>query len=87
LKLGFYSGEEDMEFSSFSSGTASAVKTWQASLGVREDGVMTAELLQRLFMDEDVETDKDEASTMKKEVKTETTNYSSENLFYSMARF
>ncbi|ANM66500.1 plastid transcriptionally active 5 [Arabidopsis thaliana] len=67
LKLGFYSGEEDMEFSSFSSGTASAVKTWQASLGVREDGVMTAELLQRLFMDEDVETDKDEASTMKKE--------------------
>jgi len=29
LKLGFYSGEEDMEFSSFSSGTASAVKTWQ----------------------------------------------------------
>ncbi|XP_020874775.1 uncharacterized protein LOC9306434 isoform X2 [Arabidopsis lyrata subsp. lyrata] len=67
LKLGFYSGEEDMEFSSFSSGTASAVKTWQASLGVREDGIMTAELLQRLFMDEDVETDKDEASTMKKE--------------------
>ena len=39
---------------------------------------MTAELLQRLFMDEDVETDKDEASTMKKEVKTETTNYSSD---------
>ncbi|CAE6198382.1 unnamed protein product [Arabidopsis arenosa] len=67
LKLGFYSGEEDMEFSSFSSGTASAVKTWQASLGVREDGIMTAELLQRLFMDEDIETDKDEASTMKKE--------------------
>lgn len=29
MKLGFYSGEEDMEFSSFSSGTASAVKTWQ----------------------------------------------------------
>lgn len=31
LKLGFYSGEEDMEFSSFSSGTERAVKTWQVS--------------------------------------------------------
>ncbi|XP_019087712.1 PREDICTED: golgin subfamily A member 6-like protein 22 isoform X3 [Camelina sativa] len=71
LKLGFYSGEEDMEFSSFSSGTASAVKTWQASLGFREDGVMTTELLQRLFMDEDTETDKDEANTIKKELVTE----------------
>ena len=30
-KLGFYSGEEDMEFSSFSSGTERAVKTWQVS--------------------------------------------------------
>ncbi|CAL8137698.1 unnamed protein product [Prunus armeniaca] len=29
-KLGFYFGEEDMEFSSFSSGTERAVKTWQA---------------------------------------------------------
>ncbi|CAL8137814.1 unnamed protein product [Prunus armeniaca] len=29
-KLGFYLGEEDMEFSSFSSGTERAVKTWQA---------------------------------------------------------
>ncbi|KFK36258.1 hypothetical protein AALP_AA4G098800 [Arabis alpina] len=71
LKLGFYSGEEDMEFSSFSSGTARAVKTWQASLGVREDGIMTAELLQRLFMDEitdeDIKTDKDESITMKQE--------------------
>ncbi|KAL6268935.1 hypothetical protein ACE6H2_025846 [Prunus campanulata] len=28
-KLGFYAGEEDMEFSSFSSGTERAVKTWQ----------------------------------------------------------
>ncbi|BBH09528.1 plastid transcriptionally active 5 [Prunus dulcis] len=28
-KLGFYSGEEDMESSSFSSGTERAVKTWQ----------------------------------------------------------
>lgn len=30
-KLGFYSGEEDMEFCSFSSGTERAVKTWQVS--------------------------------------------------------
>lgn len=29
--MGFYSGEEDMEFSSFSSGTERAVKTWQVS--------------------------------------------------------
>ncbi|KAG6435383.1 hypothetical protein SASPL_100255 [Salvia splendens] len=48
-KLGFYSGEEDIEFSSFSSGTERAVKTWQATLGLREDGIMTAELLHRLF--------------------------------------
>lgn len=32
LRLGFYSGEEDMEFSSFSSGTERAVKTWQVRL-------------------------------------------------------
>ena len=31
LRLGFYSGEEDMEFSSFSGGTERAVKTWQVS--------------------------------------------------------
>uniref|UniRef100_A0A1J3I2G5 Peptidoglycan binding-like domain-containing protein n=1 Tax=Noccaea caerulescens TaxID=107243 RepID=A0A1J3I2G5_NOCCA len=71
LKLGFYSGEEDMEFSSFSSGTARAVKTWQASLDLREDGIMTPELLQKLFMDqiteEDKETNKDKASTTKQE--------------------
>lgn len=30
-RLGFYSGEEDMEYSSFSSGTEKAVKTWQVS--------------------------------------------------------
>lgn len=29
MDLGFYSGEEDMEYSSFSSGTERAVKTWQ----------------------------------------------------------
>ncbi|XP_058094663.1 protein disulfide isomerase pTAC5, chloroplastic [Magnolia sinica] len=50
-KLGFYSGEEDMEYSCFSSGTERAVKTWQASVGTREDGVMTAELLERLFIE------------------------------------
>ncbi|KAF9604793.1 hypothetical protein IFM89_010334, partial [Coptis chinensis] len=49
-KLGFYSGEEDMEFSSFSSETERAVKTWQASLGACEDGIMTDELLEKLFM-------------------------------------
>ncbi|KAM5552695.1 protein disulfide isomerase pTAC5, chloroplastic [Rosa sericea] len=49
LKSGFYSGEEDMEFSNFSSGTERAVKTWQASIGLPEDGIMTEELLERLF--------------------------------------
>lgn len=49
LRLGFYSGEEDMEFSSFSSGTERAVKTWQAASGFREDGIMTAELLEILY--------------------------------------
>ncbi|KAL6903688.1 hypothetical protein ACP4OV_004501 [Aristida adscensionis] len=49
LKLGFYSGEEDMEYSSFSSGTERAVKTWQSSVGTSEDGVMTSELLDMLF--------------------------------------
>ncbi|KAF9606797.1 hypothetical protein IFM89_028173 [Coptis chinensis] len=39
-----------MEFSSFSSGTERAVKTRQASLGAFEDGIMTAELLEKLFM-------------------------------------
>lgn len=51
LKLGFYSGEEDMEFSSFSSGTERAVKTWQSSLGIPEDGIMTSNLLERLYLD------------------------------------
>ncbi|KAK2401817.1 hypothetical protein P8452_08458 [Trifolium repens] len=50
-KLGFYSGEEDMEFSSFSSGTERAVKTWQSSLGVTEDGIMTSELLEKLYLE------------------------------------
>lgn len=52
LKLGFYSGEEDMEFSSFSSGTERAVKTWQAAIGVPQDGMMTAELLETLFVEQ-----------------------------------
>ncbi|XP_059632191.1 protein disulfide isomerase pTAC5, chloroplastic isoform X2 [Cornus florida] len=53
-KLGFYSGEEDMEFSSFSSGTDRAVKTWQATLGAPEDGIMTAALLERLYMEQQI---------------------------------
>eukprot|EP00252_Welwitschia_mirabilis_P023712 TRINITY_DN677_c0_g1_i7.p1 TRINITY_DN677_c0_g1~~TRINITY_DN677_c0_g1_i7.p1 ORF type:complete len:354 (-),score=81.33 TRINITY_DN677_c0_g1_i7:608-1669(-) len=48
-RLGFYSGEEDMEYSCFQSGTESAVKTWQATLGVSEDGLMTQKLLSKLF--------------------------------------
>ncbi|KDP39386.1 hypothetical protein JCGZ_01143 [Jatropha curcas] len=54
-KLGFYSGEEDMEYSSFSSGTERAVKTWQATLGTTEDGIMTAELLDRLYMEQQIQ--------------------------------
>ncbi|KAL5702724.1 hypothetical protein ACHQM5_027901 [Ranunculus cassubicifolius] len=49
MKLGFYSGEEEMEFSSFSDDTERAIKSWQASIEVREDGMMTAELLEKLF--------------------------------------
>ncbi|KAD4384147.1 hypothetical protein E3N88_24315 [Mikania micrantha] len=52
LKLGFYCGEEDEEFASFSSGTERAVKTWQSSIGVPETGIMTTELLERLFIDQ-----------------------------------
>ncbi|XP_042426879.1 protein disulfide isomerase pTAC5, chloroplastic-like [Zingiber officinale] len=50
-RLGFYSGEEDMEYSSFSSGTERAVRTWQATVGAPEDGIMTADLLEWLFME------------------------------------
>ncbi|CAH9099472.1 unnamed protein product [Cuscuta europaea] len=50
LRLGFYCGEEEMEYSTFSTGTEHAVKTWQASFGAREDGIMTSELLERLFV-------------------------------------
>lgn len=56
----------------------------KASLGVREDGIMTEELLQILFMEqvinEDVKTDKDQPSTMKQEVKTETSTILGEML-------
>jgi peptidoglycan hydrolase-like protein with peptidoglycan-binding domain len=38
-ELGFYSGEEDIEYSMFSSGTETAVKAWQASRCVQEDGI------------------------------------------------
>ncbi|KAJ8512162.1 hypothetical protein OPV22_002596 [Ensete ventricosum] len=54
-RLGFYSGEEDMESTSFSSGTERAVKTWQASLGALEDGIMTTELLETLFREQSKE--------------------------------
>lgn len=60
LKLGFYCGEEDEEFSSFSTGTERAVKTWQASIGVPETGMVTAELLERLYMEQ-----KDEDTSFK----------------------
>eukprot|EP00270_Netrium_digitus_P016183 TRINITY_DN5780_c0_g1_i2.p1 TRINITY_DN5780_c0_g1~~TRINITY_DN5780_c0_g1_i2.p1 ORF type:complete len:252 (-),score=95.79 TRINITY_DN5780_c0_g1_i2:279-980(-) len=40
-----------MESFFFSSGTESAVKTWQATVCVREDGVMTPQLLALLFCD------------------------------------
>ncbi|XP_019428371.1 PREDICTED: uncharacterized protein LOC109336304 isoform X1 [Lupinus angustifolius] len=51
LKLGFYSGEDEMEYFSFDSGTDRAVKTWQAAVGVPEDGIMTHELLERLYLE------------------------------------
>ncbi|KAI3915634.1 hypothetical protein MKX01_015459 [Papaver californicum] len=53
-KLGFYSGEEDIEFSSFGSDTEHSVKSWQASIDAREDGVMTTELLEKLFSEEEM---------------------------------
>ncbi|KAL8106226.1 protein disulfide isomerase pTAC5, chloroplastic [Apium graveolens] len=48
-KLGFYCGEEDEEYSMFSSGTERAIKTWQASLRIPEDGIMSPELLEKLY--------------------------------------
>ncbi|KAM3356947.1 protein disulfide isomerase pTAC5, chloroplastic [Capsicum galapagoense] len=59
LKLGFYCGEEDMEFSSFAGGTERAVKTWQASCDVREDGIMTSELLEKLYTVQKIDTVKE----------------------------
>ncbi|KAL1807184.1 protein disulfide isomerase pTAC5, chloroplastic isoform X2 [Daucus carota subsp. sativus] len=52
-KLGFYCGEEDEEYSMFSSGTERAIKTWQATLRIPEDGIMTAELLERLYAEQE----------------------------------
>lgn len=66
LRLGFYSGEEDMEFSSFSSGTERAVKTWQATSGFREDGIMTAELLEILYGEKVTESVGSDAKTDEK---------------------
>ncbi|BBH00205.1 Protein kinase superfamily protein, partial [Prunus dulcis] len=45
-KIGLYSGKEDMEFSSFSSGTERAVKSWQTPL---KRCIVTAELLEQLY--------------------------------------
>ncbi|KAL8481151.1 hypothetical protein ACS0TY_027082 [Phlomoides rotata] len=61
-KLGFYSGEEDIEFSSFSSGTERAVKTWQATLGSPADGIMTTDLLERLFGTKNQETNPEKST-------------------------
>lgn len=47
--LGFYSGEEEMEFAMFSNETESAVKAWQASIGALEDGILSTDLLDYLF--------------------------------------
>ncbi|PQQ01944.1 uncharacterized protein Pyn_28364 [Prunus yedoensis var. nudiflora] len=38
-----------MEFSSFSSGTERAVKTWQGSSNAPQDGIVTIELLEQLY--------------------------------------
>lgn len=43
-RLGFYCGEEEMEADAYEDGTDSAVKSWQCSMGVKEDGVLTPEL-------------------------------------------
>ncbi|GAQ89231.1 putative plastid transcriptionally active 5 [Klebsormidium nitens] len=43
-RLGFYCGEEEMEADAYEDGTDTAVKSWQCSVGVREDGVLTPEL-------------------------------------------
>ncbi|KAL3699036.1 hypothetical protein R1sor_017058 [Riccia sorocarpa] len=61
-KQGFYSGEEEMEFSMFSDGTESAVKTWQASIGVREDGQVTPQLLAKLLGRAEDKTEKEKES-------------------------
>ncbi|GLJ30916.1 hypothetical protein SUGI_0615660 [Cryptomeria japonica] len=62
-RLGFYSGEDDMESSSFDGGTQRAVKSWQATLGIVEDGTMTAELLAKLLGDEMLDTELEEELT------------------------
>lgn len=51
-RLGFYSGEEDMEYSSYAGDTESAVKSWQATIGTLENGMMTEELLAKLLGEE-----------------------------------
>ncbi|XP_057853532.2 protein disulfide isomerase pTAC5, chloroplastic isoform X2 [Cryptomeria japonica] len=62
-RLGFYSGEDDMDYSSFDGGTQRAVKSWQATLGIVEDGTMTAELLAKLLGDGMLDTELEEELT------------------------
>ncbi|EFJ17341.1 hypothetical protein SELMODRAFT_421058 [Selaginella moellendorffii] len=53
-KLGFYCGDDDMEYASFSSGTDRAVKSWQSSIGAAEDGIVTAQVLSQLISEHQV---------------------------------
>jgi len=51
-KLGYYSGEEEIEYSSFATGTEAAAKAWQVSVGAVDDGVMSSQLLAQLYGEE-----------------------------------
>ncbi|KAI7735159.1 hypothetical protein M8C21_005913 [Ambrosia artemisiifolia] len=62
-------------FASFPSGIERPVKTWQSSIGVPETSIMTAELLQRLFIDQQDQTSGSKAQLSK--VTNECTNIES----------
>eukprot|EP00249_Psilotum_nudum_P022338 c28477_g1_i1 orf=655-1935(-) len=49
--LGFYSGDDDLKYSCFSNGTEHAVKAWQESIGVAQDGIVTSHLFESLCKD------------------------------------
>ncbi|CAK9264500.1 unnamed protein product [Sphagnum jensenii] len=51
-KLGYYSGEEEIEYSSFARGTEAAAKAWQVSVGAVDDGIMSSQLLAQLYGEE-----------------------------------